>query len=179
MKQNRLTPSPESSIRRIRGHAVILDSELAALYGVTAKRLNEQVKRNDARFPEDFMFQLTSAEWDSLRPQFATLKRGQHRKYLPYVFTEHGAIMAATVLNSSQAISMSLSLVRSFIKLRRSALSVEALSRKVHGLEKGFKVHGETFNVVFDALRQLMAPPDKPKGKIRCRMNRRRRILDS
>jgi len=84
-----LTPScPESTIRRIRGHAVILDSDLAVLYGVTPKRLNEQVKRNISRFPADFMFQLSFSEWDSLRSQFATLKRGEHRKYLPYAFTE-------------------------------------------------------------------------------------------
>src|SRR5512137_755833 len=100
----------ERTILLIRGHKVILDTDLAALYGVTPKRLNEQVKRNRERFPSDFMFQMTAEEHTSLRSQFATLKagRGQHRKYLPYVFTEHGAIMAASVLNSPKAVEMSI-----------------------------------------------------------------------
>jgi len=100
--------SPASCITRARGHAVILDSDLAALYGVPVKRLNEQVHRNKERFPENFMFRLTATEWNSLRSQNPTLKRGQHRKYMPYVFTEPGAIMAANVLNSPQAIKMSI-----------------------------------------------------------------------
>ncbi len=162
-----LTPScPESTIRRIRGHPVVLDSDLAVLYGVTPKRLNEQVKRNISRFPDDFMFQLSFSEWDSLRSQFATLKRGEHRKYLPYAFTEHGSIMAATVLNSPQAISMSLSLVRAFVKLRRMTLSVETLTRKVSALENGFSHHGKKFQIVFDALRKMMETPQSSKRKI-------------
>ena len=107
--------SPDQCITRVRGHAVILDSDLAALYGVPVKRLNEQVRRNKERFPEHFVFQLTENERLSLRSQNATLKRGQHRKYLPYVFTEHGAIMAATVLNSPQAIKMSIAVVTAFV----------------------------------------------------------------
>ena len=91
-----------------RGKAVILDSDLVALYGVTVKRLNEQVRRNPDRFPDHFAFRLTNTEWDSLRSHNATLKRGQHRKYLPLVFTEHGTIMAATALNSPQAIQKGL-----------------------------------------------------------------------
>jgi ORF6N domain len=103
-----------------RGQRVLLDAELAALYGVTTKRFNEQVRRNRERFPEDFMFQLTPEESASLRSQFATLEggRGQHRKYLPYAFTEHGAIMAATILNSPQAVEMSVYVVRAFVQLR-------------------------------------------------------------
>lgn len=97
---------PQDVITRIRGHAVILDTDLAALYGVPVKRLNEQVRRNPDRFPEPFAFRLTDTECQSLRSQTATLKRGQHRKYLPLAFTEHGAIMAANVLNSAQAIQM-------------------------------------------------------------------------
>ena len=108
--------------------------DLAALYGVTVKRLNQQVTRNRDRFPNDFCFQLTVQEWRSLRLQNATLKRGQHRKYMPYVFTEHGAIMAATVLNSPLAVQMSVAVVRAFVKLRRMALSVEALARKIVAL---------------------------------------------
>lgn len=152
--------TPDKAITRIRGQAVILDSDLAALYGVTVKRLNQQMTRNRDRFPEDFCFQLTKKERDSLRLQNATLKRGQHRKYLPYVFTEHGAIMAATVLNSPQAVEMSLAVVRAFVKLRRMALSVEALARKVHELEGKYVHH---FKIVFDAIRQLMQDPQPSK----------------
>ena len=137
--------SPDQFITRIRGQVVILDSDLAALYGVTVKRLNQQVMRNQDRFPEDFCFQVAEKEWHSLRLQNATLKRGQHRKYMPYAFTEHGAIMAATVLNSSQAVQMSVAVVRAFVKLRRMALSVEALARKVSALENKYD---DSFRVV-------------------------------
>ena len=161
---NKLTVhSPQDLIRRVRGQAVILDADLAALYGVTTKRLNEQIRRNHQRFPEDFAFQLSEQEWNSLRSQFATLKRGQHRKYRPYAFTEHGAIMAANVLNSEQAIQMSVAVVRAFIKLRRMALSVEALARKVNELEKKYD---ERFRFVFDAIRELMNPPEPPRRHI-------------
>ena len=149
---------PDQYITRARGHAVILDSDLAALYGVPVKRLNQQVTRNRDRFPEDFCFQLTGQEWRSLRLQNATLERGQHRKYTPHVFTEHGAIMAATVLNSPQAVQMSVAVVRAFVKLRRMALSVEGLARKVNELEMKYD---KQFKVVFDAVRKLMSysPP--------------------
>ena len=133
-----LTPknhSPSEFIVRIRGQAVILDTDLADLYGVTAKRLNEQVRRNQKRFPDDFILRLTATEWNSLRSQIATLKRGQHRKYLPSAFTEHGAIMVATVLNSQKAIDMSVTVVRAFVRLRRLALSIEGLAKKVSALE--------------------------------------------
>lgn len=155
--------APQDVITRIRGHAVILDTDLAALYGVAVKRLNEQVRRNPNRFPGDFVFQLTTREWSSLRSQSATLERGQHRKYLPLVFTEHGAIMAATVLNSPQAIQMSVAVVRAFVRLRRMALSVEGLARKVTELEKKYD---SSFRMVFDAVRRLMSPPDPPRKPI-------------
>ena len=155
--------APQDVITRVRGHAVILDADMAALYGVPVKRLNEQVRRNPDRFPEPFVLQLTAPEWDSLRSQFATLKRGQHRKYRPYVFTEHGAIMAATVLNSPQAIKMSIAVVSAFVNLRRMALSVEGLARKVNALENKYD---ERFRVVFDAVRRLMNPPDPPRRRI-------------
>jgi hypothetical protein len=105
------------SILILRGQRVLLDSELAARYGVTTKRFNEQVKRNLDRFPADFMFQIAVAESASLRSHFATLEtgRGQHRKYLPYAFTEHGAIMAAMILNSPRAVEMSVYVVRAFV----------------------------------------------------------------
>jgi phage regulator Rha-like protein len=109
-----------SAILILRGQRVLQDSELAALYGVSTKRFNQQVRRNRKRFPADFMFQLTAEETGSLRSQIATLKasRGQHRKYSPYVFTEHGAIMAATILNGPRAIEMSVYVVRAFVQLR-------------------------------------------------------------
>jgi hypothetical protein len=154
---------PQEVIARIRGMAVILDSDLASLYGVTVKRLNQQVTRNRDRFPEDFCFQLSDHERQSLRLQIATLKRGQHRKYLPYVFTEHGAIMAATVLNSPQAVQMSVAVVRAFVSLRRMALSVEALARKVNALEGKYD---KQFKVIFDAVRSLMNPPASPRKPI-------------
>jgi len=109
----------------LRGHRVLLDSELASLYGATTKRFNEQVRRNRKRFPADFMFQLTAEESSSLRSQFATLKtgRGQHRKYLPYVFTEHGAIMAATILDSPRAVEINVTTAKMW-RLRRPRRNV-------------------------------------------------------
>ena len=147
----------------IRDQRVILDSDLASLYGVTTKRLNEQVRRNRERFPEDFVFQLTREEFDLLRSQYATSSSHGGRRYLPYAFTEHGAIMAANVLESPRAINMSVGVVRAFIRLRRMALSVEELSRKVASLER--KYDGQ-FGAVFDALRELLTPPEKPKRRI-------------
>jgi hypothetical protein len=155
--------SPQDVIRRVRGHAVILDSDLAALYGVTTKRLNEQVRRNRKRFPEDFVFQLSWSEAQISRSQNATLKHGYNIKYRPYAFTEHGAIMAANVLNSPRAAEMSVMVVRAFIRLRRMALSVEGLARKVLELEKKYD---RQFKVVFDAVRRLMTPPEPPSKRI-------------
>lgn len=163
MSDSSLNVSPRDAIVRIRGQAVILDADLAALYGVTAKRLNEQVKRNQKRFPEDFCFQLTLAEAERSRSQFATLKRGHNIKYLPYAFTEHGAIMAANVLRSDRAEEMSVAVVRAFVRLRRMALSVESLARKVAALENKYDA---SFSAVFDAIRDLMEPPDPPRKPI-------------
>ena len=155
--------TPHDAIVRLRGQAIILDSDLAALYGVTVKRLNEQVRRNIKRFPEDFCFQLTLAEAQRSRSQFATLKRGQNIKYLPYAFTEHGAIMAANVLRSERAEEMSVAVVRAFVKLRRMALSVEGLARKVASLENKYDA---SFRAVFEAIRDLMEPPQPPRKRI-------------
>ena len=145
----------------LRGHRVLLDSELASLYGATTKRFNEQVRRNRNRFPADFMFQLTAEESSSLRSQFATLKtgRGQHRKYLPYVFTEHGAIMAATILDSPRAVEMSVYVVRAFIHLRELLASNTALARKLNELEGKLKNHDEAITAILSAIRELMNPP--------------------
>lgn len=154
----------ERAILLIRGEKVMLDKDLAKLYGVTTKRLNEQVKRNRERFPDDFMFQLTREEAESLRrsrSQIATLKRGQNIKYLPYAFTEHGAIMAANVLNSERAVRASVAVVRAFIHLRQMLASNAELAKQLKELERKYD---RQFKVVFDAIRQLMTPPE-PKRK--------------
>lgn len=149
----------EQAILRIRDEKVILDADLAKLYGVSTKRLNEQVKRNRERFPEDFMFQLTMEEARStqrLRSQIATLKRGQHLKYRPLAFTEHGALMAANVLASKTAVAASVQVVRAFVRLRQMLSSNEELARKLDKLEMRYD---RQFKVVFDAIRHLMTPP--------------------
>ena len=148
----------------LRGQRVLLDVDLAALYGVASKRLNEQVKRNRARFPADFVFQLTMNELRFLRSQFATLNRGRgrHRKYAPMAFTEHGAIMAATVLNSPRAVEMSVYVVRAFVKLREALASNAGLARKLKVLEKSVATLDartrRQFEEVYGAIRALMAP---------------------
>ena len=150
----------ESSILVVRGQRVILDADLAGLYGVTTKRLNEQVKRNLARFPSDFMFQLTAEETAALRSQNATSNGRGGRRYSPYVFTEHGAVMAANVLNSERAIDVSIHVVRAFIALRRYAATHEELRAKLAHLERKYD---HQFKMVFDAIREMMAPPKKPE----------------
>lgn len=128
----------ESRIFIIRGQKVMLDADLAELYGVEIRRLNEQVSRNSERFPEDFMFQLTAEEYESLRSQFATLKsgRGQHRKYMPYAFTEHGALMLGNVLKSGRAVEVSLMVVRAFVHMRELVSGHKELSQKLNLLER-------------------------------------------
>jgi phage regulator Rha-like protein len=153
----------DRAIILVRGEKVMLDSDLAEIYGVETKRLNEQVRRNFNRFPVDFMFQLTTEEWESLRSQFATLKRGEHRKYPPYAFTEHGALMLANVLNSERAAQTSVQVVRAFIRLRQMLASDVELARKLAAMEKKYDAQ---FKVVFDAIRQLMSPPSKSKREI-------------
>jgi len=155
-----------SHIFLVRGQKVMLDTDLAELYGVTTKRLNEQVRRNGDRFPSDFMFQLNTREYSSLRSQFATLKlgRGQHRKYLPYVFTEHGAIMAAAVLDSERAVQVSIYVVRAFVQLREMLSSNKKLAHKLNELERKLTTHDHAITELIEAIRQLMAPPE-PKKK--------------
>jgi phage regulator Rha-like protein len=160
--------SIESLIHAVRGQKVILDSDLAAVFGVPAKRLNEQVRRNAKRFPADFMFQLTSAEFDSLRSQFATLKRGRgkHRKYLPYAFTENGAIMAANVLNSAQAVRMSVFVVRAFVKMRELLSATGELARQLKALEakltSRLDVHETAIVQVLQRIMDILSPPPDP-----------------
>jgi phage regulator Rha-like protein len=154
----------ERSILLIRGEKVMLDTDLAELYGVETKRLNEQVRRNLHRFPPDFMFQLTAEEAVNLRSQFAT-SNSQYggRRYLPYAFTEHGALMLANVLNSERAAQTSVQVVRAFVKLRQMLASNAELARKLARLEQKYDAQ---FKVVFDAIRQLMSPPAKLKREI-------------
>jgi len=156
-------------IHLIRGQRVVLDTDLAAFYGETTKRFNQQVNRNRERFPEDFMFQLNAEEYESLRLQFATLKtgRGQHRKYLPHVFTEHGAIMAATLLNSPRATALSVYVVRAFVELRGMLSSNRELAGKVHALECKVSVHERNIAELVDSMANLLsAPPIPPKRPI-------------
>jgi hypothetical protein len=145
----------------LRGRKVLLDVELAALYGVTTKRLNEQVKRNAERFPEDFMFRLSRTETDALnRSQFATGSQ-KHRdpRFPPYVFTEHGAIMAASVLNSPRAVEMSVYVVRAFVRLRDLLATNRAFARKLDELESRLQTHDEAITGILRTLRELMNPP--------------------
>jgi hypothetical protein len=161
-------------IYEVRGEKVIVAADLAKIYGVTTKRLNEAVRRNIERFPSDFMFQLTKDEavtWQSLRSQFATLKQGQHLKYLPYAFTEHGTIMAATVLNSPQAVQTSVFVVRAFVGMRNMLAAHRDLSRKLEELENKYDVQ---FKVVFEAIRQLMSNPEPPRKQIGFQVRERR-----
>jgi hypothetical protein len=154
----------ESSILLIRSQKVLLDKDLASLYGVETKRLLEAVKRNLQRFPEDFMFQLNKEESDLLRSQFATSKSRGGRRYAPYAFTEQGVAMLSSVLRSPRAVAVNIEIMRAFVRLRYMLSSHADLARKVESLEK--KYDGQ-FKVVFDALRQLMQPPPaKPKHPI-------------
>jgi hypothetical protein len=147
----------------IRGEKVILDSDLAELYGVQTRRLNEQVRRNIEKFPEDFMFQLMKEEFEDLKSQFATSSSGWGgRRKLPLVFTEHGALQAANVLNSERANKMSVFIVRAFVRLREMALTNEKLSQKMAELERRVSDHDE---VLIDLIRQIRKLVDTPKPR--------------
>jgi ORF6N domain len=142
----------------------MLDADLAVLYGVSTKRLNEQVRRNRSRFPDDFMFQLTREEVRSLRSQIATSKQGRGgRRYAPLVFTEQGIAMLSTVLNSERAIQVNIEIMRAFVRLREMIATHKDLARKLEALERRYDAQ---FKVVFDAIRELMAPPESKKRKI-------------
>ena len=169
----------ERAILVIRGHKVMLDSDLASLYEVETKILNQAVKRNTDRFPEDFMFQLSEEEFENwrsqtvtsnlnsgLRSQSVTLKggRGQHRKYLPYAFTEQGVAMLSSVLRSPRAVAVNVEIMRAFVRLRQMLASHADLARKLDALEKKYDAQ---FRIVFEAIRQLMASPEaKSQRKI-------------
>lgn len=153
----------ERKILVIRGEKVMLDSDLASLYGVETRVLNQAVRRNIRRFPDDFMFELSAAENELLRSQIVILKkgRGQHSKYLPYAFTEQGVAMLSSVLNSERAIEVNILIMRSFVKLREMISTHKDLAKKLEDLEQKYD---SQFKMVFDAIRQLMTPPE-PKKK--------------
>ena len=152
----------EQTILLIRGHNVMLDSDLAQLYGVTVGRLNEAVKRNEDRFPSDFMFQLTRAEFENLKSQIAiSSSKWGGRRHAPYVFTEQGVAMLSSVLRSKRAIEVNIAIMRTFVRLREMISSNKALARRLSDLEK--KYDGQ-FRVVFEAIRELMAEPT-PKSR--------------
>jgi len=164
------------SILFIRGQKVMFDENLAQLYGVTTKRLNEQAKRNRDRFPKDFMFQLNQKEWDIwksqfvipknelVRSQFATSKpRSGGRRYAPYVFTEQGIAMLSSVLNSKRAVQVNIEIMRTFVRLRQILATHEQLAKKLQALENKYD---RRFKIIFDVIHQLMAPPKLPSKPI-------------
>ena len=169
----------EQRILLIRGQRVMLDADLAALYGVETRVLNQAVRRNLDRFPEDFMFRVTWEEAKRLRSQSvilngpqgrsrsqsATLKRGANIKYRPYAFTEHGAIMAASVLSSPRAVKVSVYVVRAFVKLREVLSTHKELARKLAELERRLDTHDDQIEALLEAIRELMAPPPAPRRR--------------
>ena len=169
-------PPPESlvplrevqgAIREIRGHKVLLDEDLAALYGVEVRVLNQAVSRNPRRFPADFTFQLSAEEYSALRSQTVTLEagRGKHRKYRPYAFTEQGVAMLSSVLRSNRAIQVNVEIMRAFVRLRAIMIEHKELSRRLDALESKYD---RQFRAVFQAIRELMEPPvATTKGKRR------------
>ncbi len=158
----------KGKIYLIRGQKVLLDSDLADLYGVETRRLNEQVRRNSQRFPADFMFQLNDQEYAGLRSQIATLKagRGGHRKYLPYVFTEQGIAMLSSVLNSERAVQVNIAIMRAFVQMRELAASNRELANKLTELERRLGNHDEAIATLFGTIRQMLQPEEKGRKPI-------------
>ena len=158
----------ERKIYVVRGQKVMLDSDLAALYGVPTKVFNQAVGRNLQRFPDDFRFQLTTEEFENLRSQFVTSSSKNYggRRYLPYVFTEQGVAMLSGVLNSERAIQVNIGIMRAFVSMRKMLSTNEEVSRKLAELENKLGEHDEHFKKVFTAIRLLMNPPDKSDKEI-------------
>lgn len=159
----------ETKILEIRSERVMLDRDLAAVYGVTTGALNQAVKRNRDRFPDDFVFQLTPQEAEEVRrsrSQSVILKRGQNIKYPPWAFTEHGALMAATMLNSSPAVEMSVFVVRAFVRLREYARGHAEISKRLDALERKVTGHDEDLREMFNALRALLTPSPRSRREI-------------
>ena len=162
-----LTSRVGSKILILRNQRVILDTDLAELYGVSVKRLNEQIKRNPKRFPPDFLFTLTRAEYGNLRSQKATSSSSHGgRRYLPHAFTEHGAIMAASVLNSKRAIEMSIFVVRAFVQMRHALLVKQQVVSKLSELEVRMDQHDADIQQLIEAIRELMEPPPASDRRI-------------
>jgi hypothetical protein len=177
MKQALMGPEVvEKRILLIRGERVMIDADLAQLYGVTTKRLNEQVKRNKDRFPVDFMFQLTPDEKVELVANCDHLRRLRFSAALPYAFTEHGAIMLASVLNSRRAIEASIYVVRAFVRLRSLLASHKELAYKLKELEERISKHDSDIQTIVRAIRELMAPPEKPRRQIGFRVEERKAV---
>lgn len=156
----------EDRILTIRGHRVMVDADLAKVYGVTTRRLNEQVKRNIGRFPDDFLFRLTAGEKAELVAKCDQFNRQKHSTALPLVFAEHGAIMAASVLYSPRAIEASVYVVRAFVKMREALGAHRDLARKLEDLERKYASHDAQIKAIFDAIRALMEPPKTAKRRI-------------
>jgi hypothetical protein len=160
-------PAIEKRIFVIRERQVMLDEDLADLYGVETKRLVEQVKRNLERFPEDFMFQLRKDEAACLRSQIATSNTGRGgRRYAPYVFTEQGVAMLSSVLRSKTAIAVNIEIMRAFVELRRVGSSYAAIEKRLEEIERELSGHDEQLNQIFKTLRQLISPPARPKRPV-------------
>lgn len=155
----------DSLILTVRGQKVLLDADLAAIYGVATKVLNQAIKRNAERFPEDFAFQLKTSEWESLRSQSVTSKGRGGRTYLPYAFTEHGAIMAATVVNSPEAVKMSLFVVRAFVKMREHLASNTEILKRLAEIDKTLLDHDKALHSLWRQIQPLLTPPPDPPRK--------------
>ncbi len=172
------SPDPLAGrIFTVRGRRVVLDADLARLYAVTTRAFNPAIKRNAARFPADFAFQLTKPEADALRSQLVTLeakapgadansdRRGRHRKYLPWAFTEHGAVMAANVLRSPKAVAMSLLVVRAFVRMREALAANQAVLRRLAEIDRTLLDHDAALRTLWERLRPLLAPPPEPPAR--------------
>jgi len=159
-------PQLEQAILLVRGQRVMLDRDLAAMYGVTTSNLNKAVQRNRSRFPADFMFQLTADEADSLRFQIGILKKGLHFKYLPYVFTQEGVAMLSGVLRSQRAEQVNIAIMRAFVRLRETLSLHKELAHKLAELERKIENHDENIRTLFEAIHQLMTPPATPQKEI-------------
>lgn len=156
----------ESKILIIRNEKVMRDKDLAELYGVSVKRLNEQVRRNIERFPNDFMFQLTKEEAESSRSQIVTLNRGKNIKYLPYAFTEHGVLMLSSVLNSQKAIQVNIAIMRVFILMRKLSLSYEILDKRLSAIEKKYGRQDEKIGEILETIKCLIRGNVNRKTKV-------------
>jgi hypothetical protein len=162
MNENVVSVIDQLRIFEMRDLVVVLDSDLAAIYEVETKQFNRAVKRNAERFPPDFAFQLTAEEFENLRFQVGTSSSHGGRRYCPWVFTEHGAIMAATILNSQRAVAMSVYVVRAFVRLRKELLANTALEKRLADIEKTLIAHDAALRDIYEKIRPLLLPPPEP-----------------